>query len=664
MDKPNNDHETVVESDCSTEKSDGTAAKDDGWMSRRTMLASLGATGALVAAGSWMHALNAKAAGEDPLVLIGDLSQLTTTDKSDLVHAINENVGRLEALRPINVLKPPAPLAPLVGDGVTDDTAAFQAILNYAATNKCSVFCPGGKTYLVSSIRIKNGTVALRCEGVIKGKGTAVNGVVQLDGPRLFGGTAVENCTISVNIDMSGGDREAIKADACKNCSFISNRIYGFTNHATLNHYGILLWFDSNYNKIQNNHIVGYENPTQRGLLIDLIGESANFGGFFDNGNIVPPTIPCVGNIITGNTLLYGSYAVNLLAAEYTIVSNNYCMKQNHRSIYVAQASNNSVITSNELLGFLSSGVLLGYGAYKNVVTSNLMKQIDGYNTIGGEAAVNINTGAYENLIASNRIESFTNYGVYMAVNSIGNVVDGNTISRHYIAAIALENDWIRPLPADAKYSRPNYGAPIVGTAWGSKDSENNVIQNNTISACYTGRAMCAIYIAQLGPTLTTSNNVIQNNVVTNAASYAYHLYVFEETSGKLANNTLKNNSFYMTTLSKIYLSRGRKHFAQCSGNDALDTDAFTFADGDTTPSVGKGGSFAFANTAPTLVTMFDDGMNNQTIVVRLAVNTTIVYGASAIRTKGNVDITGANSNQFVTFKLLGGIWFEQSRSF
>ncbi|TNJ63148.1 hypothetical protein FE784_26815 [Paenibacillus hemerocallicola] len=73
---------------------------------------------------------------------------------------------------------------------------------------------------------------------------------------------------------------------------------------------------------------------------------------------------------------------------------------------------------------------------------------------------------------------------------------------------------------------------------------------------------------------------------------------------------------------------------------------------------------FAFANTAPTLVTMLDDGMNNQTIVVRLAVNTTIVYGASTIRTKGNVDIVGANSNQFITFKWISGIWFEISRSF
>lgn len=639
--------------------------RDSGWMSRRKMLASLGAAGAVAAAGGWMHALEAQASGEDPLELIGDLSELDTTDQSDLVGAINETVGRLDSLRAINVLKPPASLTPAVGDGVTDDTTALQAILNYAAAEKRAVYCPGGRTYLVSSIRIKNGTVAFLCDGVLKGKGTAVNGVLQLDGPRLFGGTAVTHCTISANIDMSGGDREAIKADACKNCAFVSNRIYGFTNHATLNHYGILLWFDSNHNKIQNNTIIGYENPTQRGLLIDLIGESANFGGFFDNGNITPPTIPCVDNVITGNTLLYGSYAVNLLAAEYTTVSNNYCLKQNHRSIYVAQSSNNNIIDANELIGFLSSGVLLGYGAYKNVVTANIMKQIDGYNTIGGEAAVNINTGAYDNLVANNRIESFTNYGVYMAVNSIGNVVDGNTVSRHYVAGIALENDWIRPLPTDAKYSRPNYGAPtsLGGSAWGSKDSERNVIQNNTIGACYTGRTMCAIYVSQLGA-LKTNNNIIQNNIVTDAASYAYHLYMFEETSGKLIDNTLKNNSFYMTTLSKIYLSRGRKHFLQCAGNDALDMDVFTFADGDTTPSVGKGGSFAFANSTPTSVTMFDDGANNQTIVVRLAVNTTIVYGASTIRTKGGVDIAGVNSNQFVTFKLASGIWFEVSRSF
>jgi hypothetical protein len=611
------------------EGSDYTQVKSNKRISRRAMLATLGMTGAAVVSGGLMNTMDVMA---------------------DTVQAID-------------VMNPPVPLAPLVGDGVTDDTTAFQAILNYAAANRLSVYCPSGKTYLVQSIRIKNGTVSLICDGVIKGKGTAVNGVVQLDGPNLFGGTAVEHFTLQANIDMSGGDREAIKADGCSNCTFTHNRIYGFTNHASLNHYGILLWFSSNYNKIQHNYIDGYDKPTQRGLLIDLIGESANFGGFHDNGNIVPPTRPCVGNIITDNILLNGSYAINLLAVENSVVSHNYCCKQNHRSIYVAQSSNNNIISDNQLIGFLSSGVLLGYGAYKNLVTSNLMKQLDGYNSIGGEAAVNVNTGSYDNLIADNTIESFTNYGVYLAVNSIGNKVDGNAISRHYVAGIALENDWIRPLPTGAKYSRPNYGPPSVGTVWATKDSESNIIQNNIIGPCYTGRAMCAIYVSQLGTT-STKNNIIQNNVVTETASYAYHLYCFEETSGKLTGNTLKNNSFHMATLSKLFLTRGRGHFRQCAGNDALDTDPYTFAAGDTTPSVGIGGSFVFANSSSTSVTMFDDGGDNQTIVVRLDANTTIVYGPSTIRTKGSANIVGASTDQFVTLKRIAGVWYEVSRSF
>lgn len=94
------------------------------------------------------------------------------------------------------------------------------------------------------------------------------------------------------------------------------------------------------------------------------------------------------------------------------------------------------------------------------------------------------------------------------------------------------------------------------------------------------------------------------------------------------------------------------------------DAPAKAFADGDTTPSVGRGvRHFACANSGSTSITMFDDGYDNREFTLRLDSNTTIVHNTSNIRLKGATNITGRTSDDHVTFRRISGIWFEQSRS-
>ena len=81
--------------------------------------------------------------------IIGDLNDLNTTDKSNIVAAINE----VDAKQIFNISVTPEQFG-AVGDGVTDDSKALQDAINYAITNKCSVIAT--KTYNVHNIIVTN----------------------------------------------------------------------------------------------------------------------------------------------------------------------------------------------------------------------------------------------------------------------------------------------------------------------------------------------------------------------------------------------------------------------------------------------------------------------------------------------------------------------------
>lgn len=76
---------------------------------------------------------------------IGDLSTLTTSATSDLVSAINEVNGEVSNLIIYNVMDYGA-----IGDGVNDDTNAIQSCIN-AAPSGAIIYAPANKTYLLNS---------------------------------------------------------------------------------------------------------------------------------------------------------------------------------------------------------------------------------------------------------------------------------------------------------------------------------------------------------------------------------------------------------------------------------------------------------------------------------------------------------------------------------
>jgi hypothetical protein len=564
-----------------------------------------------------------------------------------------------------------------VGDGATNDTAAIQAAIDYAETVGAVIEVPVG-TYSVSVLTVNDGIGGINCVGVIKGQGTASVATIVLG----FAGNPVTNASFTLRMDQSAGDLRAVQGYDTVGCTFTKCVMYGFVNSATLNHYAFWMEGPCTGNVWSDNHITLYDTPTQRGFGIALygtVGTGLPYGGFFD-GVVSRAQFPAVGNTITGNVIVDGSYAVSVQAGEYNTITGNYCNNHDHRSIYFANASWGNTVSGNVLRNFLSSAVVLGYGSSNNVVTGNYCESSAVY--VSGEAAINITSGSQGNLIEANKINSATHYGVYVSTDSINTTVIGNDISNYYLAAIAVENDFESPRPTNANYSRPNYEAPPAPyTAWSYINLTGVVIQNNTIRAGYPGRSTAAIYIAQItaaGATNVSNITVAGNNVVSND-NIAYNIFLFEQSPGNLVDVRLMNNNFNTgnTEISASTLTTSAVWNTKISyfgNNKQLDVDLvaeeIVFADGGTTPSVSQNSGvansilFQCANSSATSITNFTDQFENQEITVRLDANTTIVYGSGTIRTKGSVNIVGSSTNQLVAFKRVGSIWLETWRNF
>lgn len=585
-----------------------------------------------------------------------------------------------------------------VGDGVTDDTGAIQKAFDYASENNGSVEDGKGDIYLISTLSVKNGVRTINMtKGTIKTSGATnpdnltTEAVIILKGLLTSEANPVRLADLSFRIDMSGGDRTAILGDGTSDCRFINNRIYGFTDDATYNHRGIRIQEGGKRNIIKENRIDGVDDPIQRGLLIDIWASLTGlpeFGGFF-TGAISRATTPALYNIVSNNELIYGSYAVNLQGAEKNMIHNNVCQGQNHRSIYLANSALKNTITANECLDFKSSGVLLGYGSSGNYVGQNIFRN-EGTIGLSGEAAVNIITGSSENTISGNIIDAPTNYGVYVATDSSFNKIIGNSIKNTYVAGIAVENDWIDTLPVGATYSRPNYAPPTDAlpgaTSWTFNDLEGTIIESNTILQGYTGRNIGAIYVSQIkndlvGATETqTKNTKILNNTVSTMTNIGYVLTIYENTSNKMLDLYIKDNTFNPDTAIidfRAATPSGAVDFIDLGlveeeNNGILSKiingTPVKFVDGDTTPDVSGNvnGSqyYRFQNTALTNVTYFDGGYEGQEITFRGDANTRIIYGSGTIRTKDLVSTGSLSGNVTMTFKKYGTIWYEVSRSF
>lgn len=578
------------------------------------------------------------------------------------------------------------------GDGTTDDTDAIADCIAAALAANGAVYFPAGYRFGVSNINFPNGIRQ------VFGKGVVVDGysdgsadaLVTLGGVNCLTGTAeaVEYLDLSMSIEV--GQNATLRALACASLvySSIHDCSISWGTLRTDECYGIdLRWITAENTvtanvTIANNRIVAqvFSSYSYRFSAIALVGNSTAYGGYFANGDgsVTDPTLPVRNVIITGNTITGGSHGITLNGCQNITVTGNTLYAQKHRGIVCEPVTSRCVISGNTIRDFGSSAVLLGYGCAYNTISGNTCYTLDET----GEGAIQAYIGCRHNLISGNNIHAFTNYGIYLAVVALYNVVSGNHVTGYRLAGIAIENDWTDPLPTGADFSRPNFGAPPSPyTNWALGHTQGNVVSGNYIGDPRSSPdGACAISLAQLngydGTTKTYCYlNEISGNIVQPYMTLGYDVFVFEEESGYCVHNTLANNLLYAVTAAKVGWTRSRSHFRICSGNEGINvpTDVpggsgVPFVDltaGDTTPDVSFGDAFATANTGSTTITAFDNGAWSQEFLLRLDANTGITHNVSYIILKGAASIApgSASTACLMRFKMINTVWFELWRN-
>lgn len=396
-----------------------------------------------------------------------------------------------------------------VGDGNTDDTAAFARAVDAAKGKILSLM---GRTYAVREVTLRRDMAGLAGPGTLRGRAPTDGGLVRL-APALPGqdpaptGPHLREITIEVGKARCGVEFSDARGATIRQCHVICSRDL---------QKGIWLRNGGFGNLLKDCRITA---PTQnlRSLVCVTVESPAAPGiaGYFHGpGGSVVPNDAAGATLIEGNVIEGGTHGIALAVCSHNRIVNNLITGSRHRNINICPASRGNIVVGNQLLEAGSSAVAMAYGSSDNTVTEN---QIASFTTSpdADRDAIHAYVASQGNRIAGNRIAGNFRYGVYLAVGARRNLVLDNQIRLEpdpavrgdWNAAIALESDWPeRPLPDDARFSRRNFGPAPPGYSWAYEDSTDNVIRGNRIE-----RSDCGLYLARFGIRALHAN-ILENN--------------------------------------------------------------------------------------------------------------------------------------------------------
>jgi parallel beta-helix repeat protein len=421
--------------------------------------------------------------------------------------------------------------------------------------------------------QVTNGTIYIKSDGSVEGTDK-----IQRDGniytftDNIIDSIVVERSNIVVDgagymlegtgsgtgIYLSGRSNVTIKNTEIKafhtgirlNESY-DNTIYG--NNITNNHYGILLWYSSNFNNISGNNVLnsyyGIELEDSSNNIISGNNVTAN------NGDGIHLTGPSNNNTISGNTVTNSDYGIRLVGPSNTtiignIITNNWC------GIYLS--SSNSVLRNNNMT---NNG---GNFAVEGFVLSHFVNDVDTSNTVDGKpvyywinerdktvpldagyvALVNCTNITIQNLNLTNNGQ-----GVLLAYTT-NTTITKNNITNNY-AGIHLTGPSNNNTISGNTVTNSDYGIRLASLAGLSNTTiiGNNITNNrygihlrwssnhNTISGNNITNNRCGIQLSSS----SNYNSIYGNNITNNEDGIGIEL-VYSSNYNDIYGNNITNN--------------------------------------------------------------------------------------------------------------------------
>lgn len=545
------------------------------------------------------------------------------------------------------------------GDGSTDDTTAIQTAIN---TGK-RVYFPGTSSYykitaaltLSSNSWLVGDGVRSQIRQVTANanviSGTSVNDVV-VTGLYLYGpgdGSADSNGN---GIYLASSSRARIENNKFENIGntgvhlkdstyshIVDNTMVSFV-HYRQDAADIAIKYASSYNTVRGNKCIS---GTGTGILVQAIaaGDSANFNTV--EGNLVtahdrygivlyatngPSSTNVIGNKVIGNTVkdisdvtaTYYGAGIYAQGTKKTVISGNIVQNTNTGATLDSLAPGAIGVTD-------SSHVTVTGNAVENAqwygITVRDPGAVGGHYTVTGNTiSASVKAGIYgiaaSNLIISgNTVSGGSSYGIYLYTVSANKyaVVSNNTVISNALAGVYVVGYSDVSIKNNMAISNGTHGVAIQDVA--EVDIEGNHAISNTT----------------WGIAIGTGNTFV-----------------------RVKGNTSKTNSAY-----GIHRDTGSASVMffdnRVTGNTTANYSNGPFVDlpaNDTTPTVAGNSMVATANTAPTTITMFDDGVTGQEILVYVNdAFTTIDFTATNIKGNAGADFAASAGDTLrCTFKV------------
>ena len=303
----------------------------------------------------------------------------------------------------INVKNPPAPLVAAKGDGVTDDTVAIQAMINYVNGKSNYLFFPAG-TYSVQGLTMVPGVSLIgmdRYKTIVMLRAASNKDLLSGD---------LGNCTISnitLNANMPG---------QTANCSIYSGNATDMLISDVIFKNGYNMLSIDNDGIVQMDNVV-FDGTQGNGLAIGGVRASVNNINFVNNSKLNAGTLIS----ITGNN----NSVTQILNTEY---AENGVVIAGDNNVIEGWMSGTTTALSDSGTG---SAINLYTGQDRVVKSINWIETDSGDKnvTIGGRLTQNV-TGSEFKTLGGNYTETVTgNKGVTISGNSSETVTHSRNIS-------------------------------------------------------------------------------------------------------------------------------------------------------------------------------------------------------------------------------------------